>query len=125
MIDRSREGATAYDAAAGKYVAHAMTNFAPIAVSDSGAWVNESPLAFDGALDPTARRKQRVTYERRGDGRTRFSVDESADGGATYNQDSEFDARQAEVKDGQRDGAIRHRILSSGLRKLVKDGEVS
>jgi hypothetical protein len=80
----------AYNPVMAKYSAYAMTNFSPTAVTYEGAWQDESTLVFDGRLDGTGQRRQRVTYQKRPDGRVDFRVVESTDGGATYQRDSEL-----------------------------------
>lgn len=80
----------AYNPGTAKYAAYAITNFAPTAVAYEGAWQDDSTLVSEGHLDATGQRRQRVTYQKRADGRVDFRVVESSDGGATYTRDSEL-----------------------------------
>ena len=72
------------------YRAYAMTNFSPNAIAYQGHWQDDSTLVFEGALDPGGSQRQRVIYEKGGDGKLRFRAEESHDGGANYFPDSEL-----------------------------------
>jgi len=80
----------AIDRATLAYRAYAMTNFSSNAVAYIGHWQSDTTLIFDGALDTTGARRQRVTYEKLADGQVGFRVEESHDGGESYIPDSEL-----------------------------------